>query len=80
MRNERTDVISGMGAESPQWDYDRIHSLIVDDAKKTDFLQYTAYNIDYIIPSKHSGMIWREKVYYEFLEPGKSLEEHVIVH
>ncbi|MEH6986577.1 MULTISPECIES: hypothetical protein [Bacillales] len=40
----------------------------------------TAYNVDYEIPPEYNGVIWRDKVPYEFLEPGKSFEEHVIVH
>lgn len=40
----------------------------------------TAYNIDFNIPEEYKGMIWRDKVPYEFLESGKSFEEHVLVH
>lgn len=39
-----------------------------------------AYNVDFKIPSECKGIIWRDKVPYEFLEPGKNFEEHVIVH
>lgn len=40
----------------------------------------TAYNVDFEIPSEYNGIIWRDKVPYEFLEPGKNFEEHVLVH
>lgn len=40
----------------------------------------TAYNVDFEIPPEYNGMIRRDKVPYEFLEPGKNFEEHVIVH
>jgi hypothetical protein len=39
----------------------------------------TAYNVDFEIPEDHKGIIWREKVPYEFLESGKSFQEHVIL-
>ncbi|SDH44045.1 hypothetical protein [Desulfosporosinus hippei] len=40
----------------------------------------TAYNVDFTIPQECKGMIWRDKVPYEFLESGKNFEEHVLVH
>ena len=40
----------------------------------------TAYNVDFIIPEECKGIVWRSKVPYEFLESGKSFEEHVLVH
>lgn len=40
----------------------------------------TAYNIDFEILNECKGMVFREKVPYEFLESGKNFEEHVIVH
>ena len=40
----------------------------------------TAYNVDFIIPEEFKGIVWRSKVPYEFLESGKSFEEHVLVH
>jgi hypothetical protein len=40
----------------------------------------TAYNVDYEIPPEYNGIIWRDKVPYEFLEPGKNFEELVLVH
>lgn len=40
----------------------------------------TAYNVDFKIPEENKGMVWRDKVPYEFLESGKSFEEHVMVH
>lgn len=39
-----------------------------------------AYNVDFETPPEYKGIIWRDKVPYEFLEPGKNFEEHVIVH
>jgi hypothetical protein len=40
----------------------------------------TAYNVDFMIPEEYKGMVWRNKVPYEFLESGKNFEEHVMVH
>jgi len=40
----------------------------------------TAYNVDFKIPEEYKGMVWRNKVPYEFLESGKNFEEHVMVH
>lgn len=40
----------------------------------------TAYNIDFKIPEEYSGIVWKDKTPYEFLEPGKSFEEIVLVH
>lgn len=40
----------------------------------------TAHNVDFNIPEEYKGLIWREKVPYEFLEPGKSFDERVIVY
>jgi hypothetical protein len=40
----------------------------------------TAYNVDFKIPSEYSGMVWRDKVPYEFLDSGKNFEEVVLVH
>ncbi|MDU6115403.1 MAG: hypothetical protein E6649_13400 [Paeniclostridium sordellii] len=40
----------------------------------------TAYNVDFNTPEECNGMVWRQKVPYEFLDPGKSFEEIVIVH
>jgi hypothetical protein len=40
----------------------------------------TAFNVDYEVPPEYKGVIWRDKVPYEFLEPGKNFEEHVIVY
>jgi hypothetical protein len=39
-----------------------------------------AYKVDFEIPPEYNGIIWREKVPYEFLEPGKNFEEHVLVY
>lgn len=40
----------------------------------------TAYNVDFIIPEKHKGIIFKDKVPFEVLEPGKSFDEKVIVY
>lgn len=40
----------------------------------------SAFNVDYKIESELEGMIRRDKVPYEFLDPGKSFEEIVFVH
>lgn len=40
----------------------------------------TAYNVDFEISEEYKGMVWRDKVPYEFLESGKNFEEVVIVH
>lgn len=40
----------------------------------------TAYNVDFNIPEECKGMVWKQKVPYEFLEPGKSFEEIVLVY
>jgi hypothetical protein len=40
----------------------------------------TAYNVDFETPLEYRGIVWRDKVPYEFLEPGKSFEEHAIAH
>lgn len=40
----------------------------------------TAYNVDFKISEEYKGIVWREKVPYEFLESGKNFEEYVMVH
>lgn len=40
----------------------------------------TAFNVDFRIPEECKGMVWRDKVPYEFLESGKNFEESVMVH
>jgi hypothetical protein len=40
----------------------------------------TAYNVDFKTEVMDKGIIRRDKVPYEFLEPGKSFEEIVLVH
>ncbi|CAN7241679.1 MULTISPECIES: hypothetical protein [Bacillaceae] len=40
----------------------------------------TAYNVDFETQEDSKAIVLKEKVPYEFLEPGKSFEEHVIVH
>jgi len=40
----------------------------------------TAYNIDFEIEVEYRGFVRRDIVPFEFLEPGKSFEERVIVH
>lgn len=39
----------------------------------------TAYNVDFEVPQEVSGFIFKDKVPYEFLEPAKNFDEHVIV-
>ena len=39
-----------------------------------------AYNVDFKIPDEYKNIVWRQKVPYEFLEPGKNFEEHVILY
>lgn len=39
-----------------------------------------AYNVDFKILDKCNNMVWIWKVSYEFLKPGKNLEDHVILH
>lgn len=40
----------------------------------------TAYNVDFEIPTEYENMVYKDKVPYEFLESGKSFEEHVLAH
>lgn len=40
----------------------------------------TACNVDFKIPEDYIVDVWRDHVPYEFLEPGKSFEELVVVH
>ncbi|PEQ96609.1 hypothetical protein CN481_00245 [Bacillus sp. AFS006103] len=40
----------------------------------------TAYNVDFEIAEEYRGYVRREMVPYEFLDPGKSFEEYVMVH
>lgn len=40
----------------------------------------TAYKVDFKVPEEYGKMVWKEKVPYEFLDPGKSFEEHVLVY
>lgn len=40
----------------------------------------TAYNVDFKVPDECKKMVFRDKVPYEFLEPGKSFEEHIIIY
>jgi len=39
----------------------------------------TAYNVDFQVPEECNGMIWKEKVPFEFLESGKNFDERVLV-
>ncbi|MBZ6006673.1 hypothetical protein K1514_12305 [Paraclostridium bifermentans] len=39
-----------------------------------------AYNADFKVPDECKNMVFRDKVPYEFLEPGKSFEEHIIIY
>ncbi|WP_413376456.1 hypothetical protein [Paenibacillus taichungensis] len=40
----------------------------------------TAYNVNLEIPDEFKGIIYTDKVPYEFLEAGKNFEEHILVH
>ena len=40
--------------------------------------QATAYDVDFEVPEKLKGLVFRDKVPFEVLEPGKSFEESVI--
>jgi hypothetical protein len=40
----------------------------------------TAYNVDFETQPEYEKMVFKEKVPFEFLEPGKSFEEHVLVY
>lgn len=40
--------------------------------------QATAYDADFEVPEKLKGLVFRDKVPFEVLEPGKSFEESVI--
>jgi hypothetical protein len=42
--------------------------------------QATAYNVDFSIPDDLKDLVFRHKVPFEMLEPGKSFEEHVVVY
>ena len=40
----------------------------------------TAYNIDVEIPSEYNIILMKDKMPFEYLEPGNGFEEHVVVH
>jgi len=40
--------------------------------------QATAYDVDFEVPEELKGLVFRDKVPFEVLEPGKSFEESVI--
>lgn len=40
----------------------------------------TAYNIEAIIPEEHNVIVLKDKMPFEYLEPGNSFEEHVVMH
>lgn len=40
----------------------------------------TAYNIDVKIPSEYNIILMKDKMPFEYLEPGNGFEEHVVVH
>lgn len=42
--------------------------------------QAIAYNINFSVPDELNGVVFRDKVPFEMLEPGKNFEEHIIVH
>lgn len=42
--------------------------------------QVEAYDVDFQVPEELKGIVFRDKVPFEVLEPGKSFEEHIIVY
>jgi hypothetical protein len=40
----------------------------------------TAYQVEFKVPEGYERMVLRDKVPYEFLDPNKSFEEHVLVY
>ena len=40
----------------------------------------TAYNIVVSIPEEYRIIIWKDKMPFEYLEPGNSFEENVVIH
>ena len=40
--------------------------------------QATAYDVDFEVPEEMKGLIFKDKVPFEVLEPGKSFEEYVV--
>ena len=40
----------------------------------------TAYNVDFDVSEECKSMVFKEHVPFEFIEPNKNFEEHVIVH
>lgn len=40
----------------------------------------TAKNVNFEAPLEYSEIFWKENVPYEYLEPGKSFEEHIITY
>jgi hypothetical protein len=40
----------------------------------------TAYNVNFTLPSELQGMILKDKVPFDFLEPQNGFEEHVIIY
>lgn len=42
--------------------------------------QAIAYNVNFEVPDELKGIVLRDKVPFEVLEPGKSFEEHIIVY
>lgn len=42
--------------------------------------QTNALNVDYLVPDEIGKLVWRDKVPFEVLEPGKSFEENIVFH
>jgi hypothetical protein len=42
--------------------------------------QVEAYDVDFQVPDELKGIVFKDKVPFEVLEPGKNFEEHIIVH
>ncbi|WP_026584581.1 protein-tyrosine phosphatase family protein [Bacillus sp. J33] len=58
MKNENADVIFDLRAEAPETNYERIHSPIVDDAKKQD--ESIKQSIEHVVSAYNEG----KKVYF----------------
>ena len=40
----------------------------------------TAYNVKVDIPQEYNIMVMKDKIPYEYLEPGSNFEEYVVIH
>ncbi|MBT2709506.1 dual specificity protein phosphatase family protein [Pseudomonas sp. ISL-84] len=58
IKNEKADMIFDLRAEVPESDYERIHSLIVDDAENQD--ESIKQSIEHVVNAYNEG----KKVYF----------------